>query len=77
MSEIRKTHLELSWAESKVTHEGGLELTIAGYTEGGKPHHIVFKTGPHGIGYIAETLHSAIRKYQEDIDAAKKSLRGD
>lgn len=75
-NDTRTTRLELMWAESKNLHDGGIELEIAGTTEGGKSHRVVFRMGPVSLGYIADELHAAVRRYQETLDAVKKQLNG-
>lgn len=77
MSDHRTTHIKLSWAESKVTYEGGIELTVCGHTEGGKTHNIIVHMGPSSIGYIADELHSALTKCREVIDTAARRLKGE
>lgn len=77
MADSKTTRLELSYSESKVTHMGAVEMEIVGHTVGGKTHRIVLVMGPSSLGYLADTLHSATKKYQEELDAVKRSLRGE
>lgn len=71
-------NLSLSWAETKVEPDGSLVQEIGCITPGGDSVKIRLKLNGVGtLGYMADDLHSTVKKLQAALDDAKTRLQGD